>query len=274
VNGPGGFNFLAVSWQIANRHLSQPFPAVRTRSETTKVACRHYKDCAFCISWPTARVCCPPEAWGTVLYVTSLAVGALLEDILMRRFACDCEALACLEQPRQSIDATRRREMSAVPKIVTRAEQRYMAIRERVTMEELGGLGARFGEVFAWLGARGLEPAGPPFFRYIVIDMTRQLEVEAGVPVATAVDGDDRVVADVLPAGRYATLTHVGPPSELIGVNKTLLVWADAQGLRWDMSPGDNGERWGSRLEIYLTDPSEEPDMSKWQTQLAFRLAD
>jgi hypothetical protein len=35
----------------------------------------------------------------------------------------------------------------------------------------------------------------------------------------------------------------------------------------------DGGERWGGRLEIYLTDPSQEPDMSRWQTQLAFRLA-
>jgi hypothetical protein len=35
-----------------------------------------------------------------------------------------------------------------------------------------------------------------------------------------------------------------------------------------------DGERWGGRLEIYLTDPDQEPDMSKWQTQLAFRLAD
>ena len=40
------------------------------------------------------------------------------------------------------------------------------------------------------------------------------------------------------------------------------------------MSSGDSGDRWGSRLEIHLTDPRQEPDMSKWQTQLAFRLAD
>ena len=26
--------------------------------------------------------------------------------------------------------------------------------------------------------------------------------------------------------------------------------------------------------ETYLTDPSQEPDMSKWVTQLAFKLAD
>jgi len=114
---------------------------------------------------------------------------------------------------------------------------------------------------------------GAPSFRYNVIDMTRELEVDAGVPVAAAVDDDDRVVSRVLPAGRYATLTHVGHPSELQGATKTLLDWAAGQGLTWDMAPGGDGERWGCRLEIYLTDPSQEPDMSKWQTQLAFRLA-
>ena len=50
--------------------------------------------------------------------------------------------------------------MSAAPEIVTRAEQPYVAIRTRVTMAELDGLGARFAEVFGWLGARGLAPAG------------------------------------------------------------------------------------------------------------------
>src|ERR1700726_3349933 len=163
--------------------------------------------------------------------------------------------------------------MSA-PEIVTRAEQPYVAIRARVTMAELGGLGARLGEVFGWLDARGLAPAGAPFFRYNVIDMERELEVDAGVPVAAAVDGDGHVVSGVLPAGRYATLTHVGHPSELLEVTKALLDWAADQGLRWDMTPADSGERWGARLETYLTDPDQEPDMSKWQTQLAFRLAD
>lgn len=164
--------------------------------------------------------------------------------------------------------------MPAGPEIVTRAEQPYVAIRARVSMAELGGLGARLGEVYGWLGARGLAPAGAPFFRYNVIDMMRELEVDAGVPVAAAVDGDGQVVSAVLPAGRYATLTHVGDPSELLGVTKALLDWAAGQGLSWDMSPGEDGEQWGSRLEIYLTDPGEEPDMSKWVTQLAFRLAD
>jgi effector-binding domain-containing protein len=104
--------------------------------------------------------------------------------------------------------------------------------------------------------------------------MARELEMETGVPIATAVDGDDDVVAGVLPAGRYATVTHTGHPSELVGVTGALLDWAAEQGLTWDMSPSEDGERWGARLEFYLTDPAEEPVMSTWQTQLAFRLAD
>jgi effector-binding domain-containing protein len=163
--------------------------------------------------------------------------------------------------------------MSDTPEIVTRAEQPYVALRGRVSMAEIGAFAVRTPEVFAWLGAHGLPPAGPPFMRYNVIDMTRDLEIDNGVPVAAPVEGDAEVIAGVLPAGRYATLTHVGHPSELMAATKALLDWAAAQGLTWDMSPSADGERWGSRLEIYLSDPREEPDMSKWVTQLAFRLA-
>jgi effector-binding domain-containing protein len=164
--------------------------------------------------------------------------------------------------------------MSATPDIIECAEQPYVAIRAKVTMQQLAGLGQRFGEVFGWLAAHDLAPAGPPFFRYNVIDMERQLEVEAGVPMAVAVTGDEQVVAGVLPAGRYVTAIHAGHPDGLVGAVGGLLDWADGQGLHWDMTPTPDGERWGSRLEIYLTDPDEQPDMSKWETQLLFRLAD
>jgi effector-binding domain-containing protein len=163
--------------------------------------------------------------------------------------------------------------MLVAPEIETRTEQPYVAIRDRVPMSGIAAFAVRTGEVFGWLGARGLKPAGPPFLKFNVIDMARELEMENGVPVATPVDGDDLLVAGVLPAGRYATVTHTGHPSELVEVTGALLDWGAEQGLTWDMSPGEDGERWGARLESYLTDPAEEPDMSKWRTQLAFRLA-
>ncbi len=141
-------------------------------------------------------------------------------------------------------------------------------------MAELATVADRVGEVFAWLAARGVPPAGAPFFKYDEIDMARELLVEVGWPVAAPMEGGDGVVAGVLPAGRYATLMHTGHPDEMAQATATLLEWAAEQGLRWDMTPGERGDVWGSRLEFYLTDPAEEPDMSAWVTQLAFRLAD
>lgn len=164
--------------------------------------------------------------------------------------------------------------MAITPEITERAQQPYVAIRAKVPMQGLDALGQRLGEVFGWLAAKDVPPAGPPFFKYNVIDMERQLEVDAGVPVAATAAGDDQVVSAVIPAGRYVTLTHVGHPDELAAVTGELLDWAQARDLKWDMFETSDGERWGSRLEIYLTDPNEEPDMSKWRTQIAFRLAD
>jgi len=166
------------------------------------------------------------------------------------------------------------RNMSSAPEIVTRPEQPYVAIRTQVTMEDLGMVVPPLNqEVFAWLSARGAASAGAPFWKYNVIDMAAKLEIEAGAPVAAAVAGDDRVVSGVLPAGRYAELTHVGHPSELMAATKALLDWAAEQGQTWDVTPGADGDLWACRLENYLTDPSQEPDMSKWVTQLAFKLA-
>lgn len=85
-------------------------------------------------------------------------------------------------------------------------------------------------------------------------------------------DGD--VHAGTLPAGRFAVMTHTGAPDTLMAAAGELLNWALERGLAFDVSQTDVGERWGCRLEIYLTDPAEQPDASKWQTELAFRLAD
>ena len=164
--------------------------------------------------------------------------------------------------------------MPGQPQIVQRAAQPYVAIQAFVTMQTLGVvLPGLLPEVFAWLGARGISPAGAPFWKYNVVDMERQLDVEVGVPVALAAAGDDRVLAGVLPAGKYATLWHTGHPDSLADATAALLHWAAQQGLTWDLTRTDQGDRWGARLEIYETDPAQEPDMSQWQTELAFRLA-
>jgi effector-binding domain-containing protein len=158
--------------------------------------------------------------------------------------------------------------------VVERPAQSYVAIKAQVTMQTIGAiLPELHPQVFAWLGERGIPPAGPPFWKYNVVDMTRGLDVEVGVPVAVSTDGDGRVLAGVLPPGRYATLRFTGHPEGLMGATASLLAWADEQSLTWDVRQTPDGELWAARLEIYETDPAEEPDMTKWTTQLAFRLA-
>jgi hypothetical protein len=48
---------------------------------------------------------------------------------------------------------------------------------------------------------------------------------------------------------------------------------AAGRGLTFDVREAEDGDRWGARLEIYESDPVQEPDMDKWVTDLAFRLA-
>jgi hypothetical protein len=74
-------------------------------------------------------------------------------------------------------------------------------------MEELGSVVPPLtGRVFDWLAARGIASAGPPFWRYVVVDMETKLELQTGVPLATQVEGNGEIRAGVLPAGRYAKL--------------------------------------------------------------------
>lgn len=162
----------------------------------------------------------------------------------------------------------------AEPTIVEQADQPYVAVRGTVTMQTIGAIADRYPEVFGFLGARGIAAADAPFLRYRVIDMARELVVEAGVPVAAAVAGAGEIVADVLPAGRYVTVTHLGHPDELVERTAEVLRWAEERRLAWDRSETVAGQQWGCRLEHLLTDPTVQPDMSKWETRLAFRLAD
>ncbi|MFG1608989.1 GyrI-like domain-containing protein [Actinoplanes sp. NPDC049265] len=159
------------------------------------------------------------------------------------------------------------------PTIVERAEQPYIGRRETITMTEFAHIADQLPEMFGDLAARGVEIAGPPFFRYRVIDMAADLTVEAGIPVVTPPAVQEPTFTDTLPAGRYATIRHIGHPDELIGVTAKLLDWAQQQGLTFDMRPTPSGEVWECRLEQMFTNPADEPDMHRWETHLYFKLS-
>jgi effector-binding domain-containing protein len=164
--------------------------------------------------------------------------------------------------------------MIGKPKLEDRKEQPYVGIRTQVSMKKFGKVIPQLlGEVFAWLDKQGVAPAGAPFMRFHVINMETEMDVELGVPVASALSGNNRITAGVLPAGRYAALVYIGVKNGRQG-NKALLDWGVEKGLVWDRWEAENGDGFGARIESYLTDPEKEPDQAKWETEVAIKLAD
>ena len=163
--------------------------------------------------------------------------------------------------------------MTFAPQIVDRPAELYAAFRQQVSMDAIVAFADRVPTVAQWLASHDAFPTGPAFFRYNVIDMERAMEMEGGFPIAAWIPADGDFYCAELPAGRYVTVTHIGAPSELMGVTGDLLAWAADQGLEFDHHDTPAGDEWECRLEIYRTDPRTEPDMSKWETELAFKLA-
>ncbi|GAA1692626.1 GyrI-like domain-containing protein [Kribbella sp. NPDC056951] len=155
-----------------------------------------------------------------------------------------------------------------MPEIVELAERPYVALRGTVPMDGISAFADRLHEVIRWLAAREIAPNDAPFFKYDVVDMEAGLVMEIGFPVDDLHAGEGEIVTGVLPAGRYATVSHHGHPDGLLDATRDLLAWGEAEGVEWDA----HGDKWVSRLEIYLSDPREVPDMADWDTELQFKL--
>jgi len=162
--------------------------------------------------------------------------------------------------------------MTTKPGVVNRDEQPYVAIRKQVAMQDIPTeLPPLIGDVFGWLQQKGAAPVGAPFFRYFSMDPNGNIDVDVGVPTVTALQGDERVHAGAFAAGRYAVLIHTGPYTGLRAAHGELLDWAEKNGVAWKTSKDG---AWGARIESYLTDPNVEPNAEKWQTEIAFQIAD
>jgi effector-binding domain-containing protein len=158
------------------------------------------------------------------------------------------------------------------PRVDERPEQLTMGIRIQTPMTGMSKEATRlFKEIFAWAEKNDVEEAGAPFLRLHVIDMKGEMDIEVGIPVKQHVPGDERVKPGVLPAGRYANLVYTGPG---IAGNKVLILWARANGLEWDRWDDPKGDGFRSRYESYLTDPKIEPRKTKWEVEVAIKLAD
>lgn len=161
--------------------------------------------------------------------------------------------------------------MSNEPKPEQRSEQPYVSIPIKATLREWGQVNALVEETLGWLGRNGTPPAGAPFFRHRVIgSMDEKFELEVGFPLAEPVPGDGRVVAGAKPAGTYVVLMHDGHPDGISNSHLELIRWAEGAGITLAKSDNAGTTVWEAMFESYLTNPDDEPDLNRWQTELVY----
>jgi effector-binding domain-containing protein len=157
------------------------------------------------------------------------------------------------------------------PRLVVRDARPYLSIHAAPPMVDLGTvLPTLFEEIWAYFGSHSLANEGPPFVRYNVVgDMHGPIDLEVGIPVASAQPGDDRVQPGTIPAGTYAVTMHTGPYDRLMQATAELLAWAEQNAVTWATA----GDVWQGRFEFYLTDPQQQPDPQTWEVEIAFLTA-
>jgi effector-binding domain-containing protein len=131
------------------------------------------------------------------------------------------------------------------------------SIRETISRNDMtDALGRIYRAVNDAIGKQGIKPSGAPFARYHSFGPT--VDLEAGLPVETIIQPDGTVKPSQLPGGPAAVAVHVGPYEGLERTYEFIQAWMTNTNRR------PNGGPW----ELYLTDPSSEPDPNRWLTQV------
>jgi len=139
-----------------------------------------------------------------------------------------------------------------------RNEQLTAVVEATLPISEIGPwLGRHYGTIAGVLAARGQVPAGPPFARYHP-ETDDRFRVEAGFPVAAAIDPVDDVHPSTLPGGPMAETMHIGPYDAIEPAYGALASWVHEH----------DGELAGDAWEIYFTSPAEHPDPATWRTEI------
>lgn len=136
------------------------------------------------------------------------------------------------------------------------------AIRLTTPPSEIGSAFERvLGEVLSYLDEVGVRPAGPPFARYFDFS-AEEADLEIGFPVRNRVSGTERIAGGELPGGLAAVTVHQGSYDGLERAHDEIGHWVLARG----HDPA--GPVW----EVYRTDPREEPNQARWETEVIWPL--
>jgi effector-binding domain-containing protein len=138
---------------------------------------------------------------------------------------------------------------------------RTAAIKVETSPQTIGAdLGRAYGALVEYMGAHGLAATDVPICFYQSWEQDNWV-IEACLPVDGEVAEEGEVHPFEIPGGEAATTLHVGPYMELGRAHEALGAWCT-----------EHGREMRASYERYITDPGEEPDPAKYETEVVWPL--
>jgi len=138
-----------------------------------------------------------------------------------------------------------------------------IGMRRKINVAEVGDfIREAFSAVGPFFESNGMEMTGPPVSIYYAVNGS-EMDVAAGAPVTQVTAITDEISEFELAGGKAATAIYTGPYEGI--------------GAAWGEFMSEISGRGETAVEPcweeYITDPTTEPDSSKWQTLLVQPLA-
>ena len=145
-------------------------------------------------------------------------------------------------------------------KMVVVDSQAYVTIRETVAKENMDGIHGRiFGELANYILQNGGTPSPKPIAIFYS-NSDKEVDVELGIAVPKIIEGNERIQYKMMNTRNALVVSHFGNYTELGSTYTLIMKYLEENKLE------TNGAPW----EEYVTDPSKEPDMTKWDTKIYF----
>lgn len=123
-----------------------------------------------------------------------------------------------------------------------------LVIKSDIPMADIGtAMGSVYGQLFAYLEANNIQPAGPPFTVYLKWDPEGNVVFESGIPVTKTESGKDEIVYKEYPAMKALSTLYKGSYDKMEPVYNELMEYMKTNNLEGD----------DTAWEIYLTDPGK-----------------
>ncbi len=136
-----------------------------------------------------------------------------------------------------------------------------VGVRVEANMQQMSdAMSSSFGKLMEYIEKAGTEMAGMPFAIWYQYEDTTKFVFECAIPVTSKVKGEGDIRFFSTYAGKVVTANHWGDYSTTGNSWGKIMKYLDEKQLQ------PNGDPY----EVYITDPTTEPDPSRWLTELYF----